>query len=362
MAIYQGDKLIVNGSSTYASVKEAGYQGTEAEFYEMLANLSDQTPESLGAAPVNHTHPAEDVGARPNTWVPTATDVGLGNVPNVATNNQTPTYTAASSNANLTSGEKLSVAFGKIAKAISSLISHLADTTSHITSAERTTWNGKANASHGTHVTYGTSASALGTSSAGSATTVSRSDHVHALPALTSCTGTLSVAKGGTGKTSWTANRLMYPSAATTMNQLAFPTVAGSVLRQGTSGAPYWTSLADLATALGGSKIETGSYSGTGYSETVGNNTVYKRSLTFSFVPKLVIIAVEGTPKFSHSSFAMWLGGSFLMNAIEPTASAVQPKTNAAATLSNKTLSWQSYYVEAMFDNSGQTFRYVAFG
>lgn len=60
---------------------------------------------------------------------------------------------------------------------------------------------GAAAASHGTHVSYGTSASALGTSSAGSASTVSRSDHVHALPALTSCTGTLSVAKGGTGAT-----------------------------------------------------------------------------------------------------------------------------------------------------------------
>lgn len=64
---------------------------------------------------------------------------------------------------------------------------------------------GKANSSHGTHVTYGTSASALGTSSAGTATTVSRSDHVHALPALTSCTGTLTVAKGGTGATKFTS-------------------------------------------------------------------------------------------------------------------------------------------------------------
>ncbi len=60
---------------------------------------------------------------------------------------------------------------------------------------------GAAASSHGTHVSYGTSAAALGTSSAGSASTVSRSDHVHALPALTSCTGTLSVAKGGTGST-----------------------------------------------------------------------------------------------------------------------------------------------------------------
>lgn len=51
------------------------------------------------------------------------------------------------------------------------------------------------------NVSYGTSAKALGTSSAGSASTVSRSDHVHALPALTSCTGTLTIDKGGTGAT-----------------------------------------------------------------------------------------------------------------------------------------------------------------
>lgn len=42
--------------------------------------------------------------------------------------------------------------------------------------------NGKANSSHGTHVSYGTSATAVGaTASAGSATTVSRSDHTHSL-------------------------------------------------------------------------------------------------------------------------------------------------------------------------------------
>lgn len=71
-------------------------------------------------------------------------DVGLGNVPNVATNDQTPTFTAASTLANLVSGEKLSVAMGKIAKAVSGLISHLADTTKHITASERTSWNSRA--------------------------------------------------------------------------------------------------------------------------------------------------------------------------------------------------------------------------
>lgn len=55
----------------------------------------------------------------------TKTQVGLGNVPNVATNDQTPTYTAASSLTGLTSGEKLSVAFGKLAKAVSDLMNHL---------------------------------------------------------------------------------------------------------------------------------------------------------------------------------------------------------------------------------------------
>ena len=46
----------------------------------------------------------------------TKTDVGLGNVPNVATNDQTPTFSVASTRANIASGEKLSVIFGKIMK------------------------------------------------------------------------------------------------------------------------------------------------------------------------------------------------------------------------------------------------------
>lgn len=56
---------------------------------------------------------------------PTAKDVGMGNVPNVATNDQTPTYTKASTLSALKSGEKLSVSMGKIMKAIADLIAHL---------------------------------------------------------------------------------------------------------------------------------------------------------------------------------------------------------------------------------------------
>ena len=64
-------------------------------------------------------------------------------------NEQTPNYAEATTLENLTSGEKISIAFGKIKKAIAEFISHLADTTKHITSTERTSWNNKAPSGHG---------------------------------------------------------------------------------------------------------------------------------------------------------------------------------------------------------------------
>lgn len=54
-------------------------------------------------------------------------DVGLSNVPNVTTNDQAPTFTESTTLTKLTSGEKLFVAFGKISKAITDLINHIAN-------------------------------------------------------------------------------------------------------------------------------------------------------------------------------------------------------------------------------------------
>lgn len=49
-----------------------------------------------------------------------------------------------------------------------------------VTDSEKSTWNGKANSSHGTHVSYSSDAPKMnGTASVGSASTVARSDHVH---------------------------------------------------------------------------------------------------------------------------------------------------------------------------------------
>lgn len=92
------------------------------------------------------TNVEEHLGNKNNPHNVTKSQIGLGSVPNVTTNDQTPTYTPASANTALASGEKLSIAFGKISKAISSLITHLADTVGHITSAERSKWNGKLDA------------------------------------------------------------------------------------------------------------------------------------------------------------------------------------------------------------------------
>lgn len=46
----------------------------------------------------------------------TPANIGLGNVPNVTTNDQTPTFTQAAARENIASGNKLSVIFGKIMK------------------------------------------------------------------------------------------------------------------------------------------------------------------------------------------------------------------------------------------------------
>ena len=75
-------------------------------------------------------------------------DARLNNVPNVGTNDQTPTYSTAAALAKMVTGEKLGVAFGKIAKAVDELITHLSDGVKHITAEERTAWNGKAAGNH----------------------------------------------------------------------------------------------------------------------------------------------------------------------------------------------------------------------
>ena len=70
---------------------------------------------------------------------------------NTSVNDLTPTYTESSTLVKLSSGEKLSVSFGKISKAITDLISHIGDSVKHITSTERTNWGKAYTHSQSTH-------------------------------------------------------------------------------------------------------------------------------------------------------------------------------------------------------------------
>ena len=124
-------------------------------------------------------------------------------------------------------------------------------------------------------------------------------EHTHVADDITSGTlntsrlPTIPVNKGGTGKTSWTANRLIYPSGSTALSQLAFPSSAGSVLRQGTSGAPYWSSIADLVTAMGAVRIKCGTYTGNGAYDSESSYTSVPQTINLGLKPKAVLVMSE---------------------------------------------------------------------
>ena len=77
-----------NGKSAYEQAKDGGYKGTEAEFINLLNGLTGKE---------------------------------------ISLEDTTLTYEEASELENLTSGEKLSIAFGKIKKAINECILHISD-------------------------------------------------------------------------------------------------------------------------------------------------------------------------------------------------------------------------------------------
>lgn len=183
------------------------------------------------------------VADKANPHEVTKAQVGLGNVPNVATNDQTVTFTAPASNAELTSGERLTLAFGKIARAISSLISHLA------------------NHNNPHQVT---------------ATQVNAAPISHNHSAADINTGVLGVARGGTGKGTWSAKRLLYASNSGTLEQIQAPTRNGCVLYGHIDQVPYW----GLPNAT-----DYGKYSGTGVGGSANRNTLH-----FEQVPTLVVI------------------------------------------------------------------------
>lgn len=152
----------------------------------------------------------------------------------------------------------------------------------------------------------------------------------------------LSVAKGGTGKSSWSANRLIYPSAATTLAQLAFPQQAGAFLKQNTSGAPYW-----------GYPSEAGTYQGQGRTGVDSPNTI-----TF----------VNGAPKVVFIKQANLAIGRWGLLLITPSASTglswvERTMSELVVSISGNTVSWYYNSTDShpanQLDTREGTFAYV---
>lgn len=173
----------------------------------------------------------------------TKEQVCLGNVPNVSTNDQTPTYSPAAALVHLVSGEKLSAAFGKIAAAVSALLAHIAHRNNpHSVTAQQV---GAAKAAH-----------------------------THSAADITS--GALGVSRGGTGKSAFTKYGILFAKNNTEIGQVA-PTYANKVLMQTPGSEPSF----EYASASA-----EGSY--------VGNGNP-GRTLQFNFrpVPKLIVIVPD---------------------------------------------------------------------
>ncbi len=170
---------------------------------------------------------------------------------------------------------------------------HISDNVRHITSAEREMWNKKVG---------------LGTDGKIPSSYLPE----QGTPSLGDLDGTLSVKNGGTGKTSWAQNRILYASGAGTLGQLAFPGTAGSVLRQDGSGAPYWTAVGDMAGEIGAAKIITGSFTGelhrgsteasVGFFETIDLLKTNGRKIVLPQAPEMLYIGPANNVIYSSDS------------------------------------------------------------
>ena len=127
---YQQKIEVVDNSTAGDAVFRVSQSEDSGTTFHSLLEVRDDATGYLGSGKIYTTNNK-----------PGKADVGLGSVPNVTTNNQTPTFTSAAALAGLTSGETLSVSLGKTAKAISDYITHQSDNSKHVTTTEKSNWN-----------------------------------------------------------------------------------------------------------------------------------------------------------------------------------------------------------------------------
>ena len=311
-----------DGKSAYEQAKEGGYTGTEEEFISLLNGVTNG-----GGHYTDFNNPHKI----------TKKQIELGNVPNVATNDQTPTYEEATVLETLTSGEKLSVAFGKIKKATTDLIAHLSDKTKHITS---TTLGGGAIGSgaitdSGGAIGSGASAS-LGGGAVGSGA-YSGAGFSGGLEALVHIDNgcAIDAIQLGTGININPKTLQVYDFQL--MNE------KGKVVSERLP-------------------IETLTYVGTG-----GAGENKKNSLTFSFVPKIVFIVPRSNDWTMYSGFIVDGNGITIRMATQNSDSTHSAYT-LNSNLTNEKINWYvgadtlTYSAKMQFNASGVTYTAVAIG
>lgn len=186
----------------------------------------------------------------------TKEQVGLGNVPNVSTNDQTPTFTEATTLANINSGEKASTILGKIKLAMRNLIDHL---------------NNRSNP-------HGVTAAQVNAAA---------KSHTHNVSDLNA--GTVPVARGGTGATSFPSGALLRGTGGTYLTYLQ----GAGALYSPSTGSPRFgtlpismggtgvTSLNALLSLVAENLFVTGMYIGDGSAG---------RVIDLGFYPKAVLL------------------------------------------------------------------------
>ena len=183
-------------------------QETELSFAVFVGNaknVSAQINESLVYATRAELNDHIDNTRNPHSV--TKSQIGLGNVPNVSTNDQTPTFDVPTTIDSIRSGERLGNLFGKISRAILDLISHV-------------------NSRNNPHGVTADQVNAAGKS------------HTHSANDINS--GILSVLRGGTGISSLQKGLLLFAEENSKFGQISQPTVQNAVLKQGTSGIPFF--------------------------------------------------------------------------------------------------------------------------
>lgn len=266
----------------------------------------------------------------------TKQQVGLGNVPNLAPSDQVPTFTEATTLANIASGEKASTLFGKIKLAISKLIDHL---------------NNRSNPHNTTAAQVGAAAKS----------------HTHNAQDINA--GTLSVLRGGTGLNSPAYGAVIIGQGN---NPLRAHSWSGALYSNGTNnprsgtlpvayGGTGCTSLTALATALaaadsGLGKIATGSYIGTG-----GYGTKNRKSLTFSAPPKLLAVMPASNTSIGQRGGFIALHGILSSRAGGIMDDVVGDWGQLYYTWEGNTVTWYSPNNEySQQNNKGMTYCYFA--